>query len=231
MLVLSVRKTLLLRGEWEIPLFIHHCSDLFAASTQAIKICVFTGDSRHPCKEIPIDKLGSCQTWLVLSLALLIYLPHLTFLSKDIPIILPENDDLQFTEYHIGRGLQAGEVELSNGNSRASSTLPEFNAAAMAQLQAMGFPEVRCQKALMATGNSDPEAAMEWLFMHMEDPDIDEPIKAVSAGTGAAGAGKGAPEPEPGQVDMIVDMGFTPLQARKALRETVSATSRQVLFK
>ena len=77
----------------------------------------------------------------------------------------------------------------------------------------------------MATGNSDPEAAMEWLFMHMEDPDIDEPIKAVSAGTGAAGAGRGAPEPEPGQVDMIVDMGFTPLQARKALRETVSATS------
>lgn len=40
----------------------------------------------------------------------------------------------------------------------------------MAQLSAMGFPEVRCQKALLATGNSDPEAAMEWLFAHMEDP-------------------------------------------------------------
>ena len=34
----------------------------------------------------------------------------------------------------------------------------------------MGFPLVRCQKALLATGNSDPEAAMEWLFAHMEDP-------------------------------------------------------------
>jgi uncharacterized UBP type Zn finger protein len=34
----------------------------------------------------------------------------------------------------------------------------------------MGFPEIRCQKALLATGNSDPEAAMEWLFAHMEDP-------------------------------------------------------------
>jgi hypothetical protein len=47
--------------------------------------------------------------------------------------------------------------------------LPEFNAAAMSQLEAMGFPLIRCQKALLATGNSDPEAAMNWLFEHMED--------------------------------------------------------------
>lgn len=51
-----------------------------------------------------------------------------------------------------------------------SSGLPEFNANAMAQLEGMGFPTIRCQKALLATGNSDPEAAMEWLFAHMEDP-------------------------------------------------------------
>ena len=48
--------------------------------------------------------------------------------------------------------------------------MPEFNAAAMSQLEAMGFPTIRCQKALLATGNSDPEAAMNWLFQHMEDP-------------------------------------------------------------
>lgn len=40
----------------------------------------------------------------------------------------------------------------------------------MGQLEAMGFPAVRCQKALLATGNSDPQAAMEWLFQHMDDP-------------------------------------------------------------
>ena len=35
----------------------------------------------------------------------------------------------------------------------------------------MGFPKVRCQKALLATGNSgDAEAAMNWLFAHMDDP-------------------------------------------------------------
>lgn len=40
----------------------------------------------------------------------------------------------------------------------------------MSQLEAMGFPVVRCQKALLATGNSDAEMAMTWLFEHMEDP-------------------------------------------------------------
>ena len=54
--------------------------------------------------------------------------------------------------------------------SAAEQALPEFNQAALAQLEAMGFPLIRCQKALLATGNSDPEAAMEWLFAHMEDP-------------------------------------------------------------
>lgn len=52
----------------------------------------------------------------------------------------------------------------------AASSLPQFNEEAMAQLQAMGFPTIRCQKALLASGNSDPEVAMEWLFEHMEDP-------------------------------------------------------------
>ena len=40
----------------------------------------------------------------------------------------------------------------------------------MAQLEGMGFPTIRCQKALLATGNSDAEAAMNWLFVHTEDP-------------------------------------------------------------
>jgi uncharacterized UBP type Zn finger protein len=50
-----------------------------------------------------------------------------------------------------------------------ASTLPEFNEAALSELLLMGFPEIRCQKALLATGNSDSSAAMEWLFNHMDD--------------------------------------------------------------
>jgi len=32
----------------------------------------------------------------------------------------------------------------------------------------MGFPEIRAKRALLKTGNSGAESAMEWLFSHME---------------------------------------------------------------
>lgn len=106
----------------------------------------------------------------------------------DVPINLPPSDILGL-DNHIGKGLQATEIELPEDkpgkdntclvpgsvlnlrfNPEESSGLPVFNAEAMAQLEGMGFPTVRCQKALLATGNADPNAAMEWLFAHMEDP-------------------------------------------------------------
>ena len=117
----------------------------------------------------------------------------------------------------------------------------------MTQLEGMGFPTIRCQKALLATGNSDPEAAMEWLFGHMEDPgkldisdlifpyddddsnlfdvDIDSPIQLSSPAAGNAGF-----EPDPDQIAMLSDMGFTNAQARKALRETVSPPCISSIF-
>jgi hypothetical protein len=73
----------------------------------------------------------------------------------------------QVNELHT---LPIGEVTDERQRLAAEPALPEFNQAALAQLEAMGFPQIRCQKALLATGNSDPEAAMEWLFAHMEDP-------------------------------------------------------------
>jgi ubiquitin carboxyl-terminal hydrolase 5/13 len=66
--------------------------------------------------------------------------------------------------------LPIGEVTDERQRPADEPALSEFNQAALAQLEAMGFPQIRCQKALLATGNSDPEAAMEWLFAHMEDP-------------------------------------------------------------
>lgn len=112
---------------------------------------------------------------------------------------------------YIGKGRQPGEGEL---DTDAAPAVPEVNAAALSQLEAMGFPTNRCMKALLATGNSDPEAAMNWLFEHMDEDGLDDPIP-----TGAPSA---ASEPSPEQISMLADMGFTAAQARKALRETVS---------
>ncbi|EKM60173.1 uncharacterized protein PHACADRAFT_246014 [Phanerochaete carnosa HHB-10118-sp] len=136
----------------------------------------------------------------------------------DIPVILPADDILQLDEY-LGRGLQPGETELPD-DSDTGATLPEFDAEAMAQLEGMGFPTVRCQKALLATGNSDPQAAMEWLFQHMDDPDIDAPIQVSGS--------KGGNEPSQEQIEILAAMGFTPAQAKKALRETGGDAERAV---
>ena len=110
----------------------------------------------------------------------------------------------------------------------------------MGELQQMGFPEIRCQRALLATGNSSAEDAMNWLFGHMEDagasvrlgwrarlliplgvPDIDDPLPAPTAPGTSASAG----EPSDDQIAEITQMGFSAGQARKALRETVRSLS------
>ncbi|KAF9526811.1 hypothetical protein CPB83DRAFT_857268 [Crepidotus variabilis] len=147
----------------------------------------------------------------------------------DIPIILPPDQTLTFTEAHFSKGLQPGESLLPDdgpsGGSSSAPQLPEFNAVALSTLEGMGFPLVRCQKALMATGNNDAEAAMEWLFAHMEDDGIDDPIELGGGGVGASAAGG---EVDKEKVAMLVDMGFTDKQAAKALRETSSNTERAV---
>lgn len=56
------------------------------------------------------------------------------------------------------------------GVEAAAGKQLEFNTAALDMLQGMGFPLIRCQRALLATGNQAGEEAMEWLFAHMDDP-------------------------------------------------------------
>jgi ubiquitin carboxyl-terminal hydrolase 5/13 len=99
---------------------------------------------------------------------------------------------------------------------------PSFiaNEEAVQQLEGMGFPRQRCEKALHATGNADANTAMEWLFAHMEDPDIDAPLEFTSK------ASAGTVDPE--KIEMLGAMGFGPSQARKALKETGEDLERAV---
>lgn len=46
----------------------------------------------------------------------------------------------------------------------------------------MGFPENGCKRACLAVGNSGTEAAMEWVFGHMEDADFDAPLPGAFTG-------------------------------------------------
>ena len=154
----------------------------------------------------------------------------------DVPIKI-DHDSLLLDPL-FSKGKSDSEIELPEDES-TQATLPEFNAAAMAQLEGMGFPLIRCQKALLATGNNDAEAAMNWLFEHMEDAgesicwkisclpsiclaDIDDPIQLQSTATTSSASADTSPE----QISMIVDMGFTAAQAKKGLKQTVSSLSK-----
>ncbi|KAG0652112.1 Ubiquitin-specific-processing protease 14 [Hyphodiscus hymeniophilus] len=118
-------------------------------------------------------------------------------------------------------GLQSSEELLPEDDTDAKPTF-SANEAAVQQLEGMGFPRNRCEKALHATGNSDANAAMEWLFTHMEDPDIDAPLDLG----GGSSAKSGTANPE--KIELLGAMGFGPPQARKALKETEGDMERAV---
>ena len=137
----------------------------------------------------------------------------------DVPVIVGD-EPFPLDEY-LSPGHQPSEELLPDEEESAPVFTP--NEAALESLMAMGFPRNRCEKALHATGNADANTAMEWLFGHMEDPDIDEPLVLAPAG-GAGSAGHDSPE----KSEMLGAMGFGAPQARKALKETGGDVERAV---
>ncbi|CAN8106564.1 unnamed protein product [Discula destructiva] len=139
----------------------------------------------------------------------------------DVPIIVP--DEPFPLDAYLSPGQQADEQLFPEDTAPA---VPAFtpDETALAQLEAMGFPRVRCEKALHATGNCDANAAMEWLFQHMEDADIDVPLDHGADRGGGDSSRTASPE----QIEMLGAMGFAAPQAKKALKETGGDMERAV---
>lgn len=140
-------------------------------------------------------------------------------IKVDVPVIVPDEPFL--LDSYVSKGLQPSEEPLPDEPETAA---PVFvpDAAAIAQLEGMGFPRNRCERALHATGNSDANAAMEWLFGHMDDADIDAPLDLGGSG------GHAASSADPEKIEMLGAMGFGAPQARKALKETGGDVERAV---
>ncbi|KHN93913.1 ubiquitin carboxyl-terminal hydrolase 14 [Metarhizium album ARSEF 1941] len=138
----------------------------------------------------------------------------------DVPVVVPDEPFL--LDEYLSKGLQPDEQQLPK---EPESKTPAFapDAAALAQLEGMGFPLNRCEKALHATGNSDANAAMEWLFRHIDDPDIDAPLNL-----GIPGGETGGDTADPEKMEMLGAMGFGAPQAKKALKETGGDVERAV---
>uniref|UniRef100_A0A7S2CY40 UBA domain-containing protein n=1 Tax=Florenciella parvula TaxID=236787 RepID=A0A7S2CY40_9STRA len=83
-----------------------------------------------------------------------------------------------------------GEGKDAGGAEEPNMVLPPVDTAMMNEVVAMGFPEVRVRKALMA-GSSNAEAVINWCVEHGEDGDIDDPIPLVAEASGTVGGGGG----------------------------------------
>ncbi|KAK1148282.1 ubiquitin C-terminal hydrolase Ubp14 [Aspergillus melleus] len=127
----------------------------------------------------------------------------------EIPVEVSDQE-MDLSQYLSG-GQRANEELLPDINTAASFTPNEI---ALDQLLSMGFPKARCEKALYVTGNTDAEAAMNWLFAHMDDDDVDEPLggnKSLSSSDASYDAGK---------VAQLGEMGIEEPRAKKALEAT-----------
>jgi hypothetical protein len=90
----------------------------------------------------------------------------------------------------------------------------------VAQCVAMGFSENGCKRAALATNNTSAEAAMEWIFSHMQDSNFNDPME--QSGTVSGGAAQVPPE----SVEILMGMGFQKKHAEKALQECRSDIER-----
>lgn len=190
------------------------CLDNFTAAEQVERTCGACGgkgaSKQSLFKTFPDTLVVNARKMTVVN-----WVP----IKVDVPVIVP--DDSFLLDEYLSKGQQPGEELLPDEPEAAA---PAFvpNEGALAQLEGMGFPRNRCEKALHATGNSDANAAMEWLFGHMEDPDIDAPLVLDSQ------AGGGASSADPEKIEMLGAMGFAAPQAKKALKETGGDVERAV---
>lgn len=141
-----------------------------------------------------------------------IKLQNWTPVKIDVPIEIPSTisksvlEELRTPEDNF----EAGTLEIKTETEGSTQEVFEPNSEALSTLESMGFPEVRCLKALYNTGNNNAEDAMNWLFAHMDDIDIDEPF------TYGATSGE-SNEPCDEKIENLANMGFSKKLSKKAL--------------
>ncbi|KAL3228947.1 Ubiquitin carboxyl-terminal hydrolase 14 [Nakaseomyces bracarensis] len=127
-----------------------------------------------------------------------------------------ETLDLGFAK---GLGFQEGYEQLLKDNDDSDDVF-KANETFISQLEEMGFSRNASIRALFNTGNSNPELAMNWLFEHIEDEDVNSEFVAP----------KMVPknEVDPELIASMVSMGLDPKLCRKALILNNSDVNRSV---
>ncbi|RKP29035.1 ubiquitinyl hydrolase [Metschnikowia bicuspidata] len=152
-------------------------------------------------------KQGGFETFPKYLLASLqrIQLENWAPVKVDVPVETPDRVDL--AAYRAPKFAE-NETEIRKEKPAAGHFKP--NAEALLTLQSMGFSENRSCRALYHTGNKDAETAMNWIFGHMEEAEIDAPFAFPAGETTSSLVLQEA-------IDNLVSMGFPAKDAKKAL--------------
>lgn len=193
-----------------------NCLDRFTAAEKVELTCSACGSEDGYAKQSLFKTFPEILVVNARKMTVVNWVP----VKVDVPVIVP--DEPFCLDPYLSKGLQGNEELLPD---QPQSQEPVFTpeSAAMAQLEGMGFPRNRCERALHATGNSDADAAMEWLFSHMDDPDIDAKLELDEQADGVEGSAADAEK-----IEMLGAMGFGAPQAKKALKETGGDVERAV---
>ncbi len=203
------------KDEFE-PVTLKECLDTFTASEVVELTCPSCGSKDGFSKRSLFKTFPSTLAVNARRFELVNWVPT----KLDVPVVV--GDQPFELDAYKSAGLQDSEELLPE--DAVTGGVPAFtpNETALGQLEGMGFPRVRCEKALHATGNSDADTAMNWLFAHMEDPDIDAPLDLGGASDSSGAAGTINLE----SIETLGAMGISAPQARKALKETGGDVTR-----
>lgn len=185
------------------PVELEECLKSYTSPEDVQFKCKSCGESKGGIKKVGFHTFPDVLVINARRFSLINFQP----VKLDIEVHVP--DELLLDNF-LSHRLETDDV-VSDDEDEGEAFSP--NESALAGLEAMGFPRPRCEKALYNTGNTpDVEIAMEWLFAHMEDPDIDTPLDLSK---NSKNPNKG---PSQEEISMLQSMGFNAAQSRKALR-------------
>lgn len=212
-LSISVPARLVSTSDDTLPKYEHvnfrDCLDSFTEEEIVDMTCPSCGSHRGFTKRTLFKTFPDILTVNARRFALINWVPT----KLDIPVEV-DDEPMDMSNY-LSPGLQPHEEEIAEEGIDSKTDF--CDPVALGQLLEMGFSETKCRKALANTQGSGTEAAMEWLFAHLDDPEPETvPTRFTSDGEGAA------------QIAQLCEMGINSSLAEKALRETDGDVARAI---
>ena len=170
-----------------------------------------------------IKKFAMGDDWQAKKLDVAILVPDEINLSKLRSTGLQPHEEVLPDRSHADEG--------SSNESSRSSSLVTFDSNSLAKINSlmdMGFGVDACKRAVLSCSGSQLEDALNWLFEHQGDADLNDPftldiVPPVDAATGADFI------PDPEALESLQAMGLPVASAFRGLKETVSLTEIRVI--